>query len=292
MFNGSDLTGWWTPGTRRPGACKDGNLALVGGGGNYLRSEKEYGNFTLSLEYKIRKRGNSGVGIRTAKNGWPSSDGMELQIEDSRKLDASATMAIYRNIEPIALAEKTEDWNHAVIKADGRMISAWLNGVLVQQVNTQFLPEVRHRPLKGWIGFQDHGAPIQFRNLRIIEAPDGLGLDAWCSTRQEGPRTEPAAHLVLDRLMNPERLTLRDGSISARRAPRSARAASTCWRISKAQAPWFVSRVRATPASWPSTSTARPSRASNVRPGSSISMCRKFAATAIPCSRSWATKKA
>ncbi len=210
LFNGKDLTGWWTPGQISAWGVKDGNLALVGDGGNYLRSDKEYANFTLSLEYKIRKRGNSGVGIRTARNGWPSSDGMEMQIEDSRKLDASATMAIYRNLEPLALAEKTEDWNHAVIKADGRMISGWLNGVLVQQVNTAHLPELRHRPLKGWIGFQDHGAPIEFRNIRVIEAPDGLGLDAWYA-----PRREPAVRVVLDRLMNPERLTLRDGSKSA-----------------------------------------------------------------------------
>src|SRR5690606_34635050 len=42
----------------------------------------------------------------------------------------------------------------------------------------------------------------------------GLGLEAWYT-----PRREPASRLVLDRLMNPERLTLRDGS--------AAKAAST-----------------------------------------------------------------
>jgi hypothetical protein len=209
LFNGRDLTGWWTPGKKEAWQAENGEIVLAGEGGNYLRTEKEYGNFTLSLEYKIRRRGNSGVGIRTARNGWPSSDGMELQIEDSRKLDASATMAIYRNVPPLRLAEETEQWNQAVIKADGAMISAWINGVLVQQVNTAEMPALKHRPPKGWIGFQDHGARTQFRNIRLIDAPGGRGLAAWYA-----PRTEPASRVVLDRLMNPERLTQPDGSRS------------------------------------------------------------------------------
>jgi hypothetical protein len=210
LFNGQDLTGWWTPGNLGAWQVENGEIVLAGQGGNYLRTEKEFGNFTLSLEYKIRRRGNSGVGIRTARNGWPSSDGMELQIEEGRQLDASATMAIYRNVPPIALAEKPEQWNRAVIKADGAMISAWINGVLVQQVNTAWMPALKHRPPAGWIGFQDHGARTQFRRIHLIAADAGRGLDAWYTARPE-----PASRVVLDRLMNPQRLARLDGSRAA-----------------------------------------------------------------------------
>ncbi len=94
------------------------------------------------------------------------------------------------------------------------MISAWVNDELVQQANTAKLPELKHRHLKGWIGVQDHGGRIRFRELYVHEAPDGLGLDAWY---QPGP--EPAPLIVLDRVMNSERLSrvddLGSGVVSA-----------------------------------------------------------------------------
>ena len=56
-------------------------------------------------------RCNSGVGIRTAKAGWPSGDGFELQILDAPGLTSDSTMAIYRNVEPLARADRSEEWN-------------------------------------------------------------------------------------------------------------------------------------------------------------------------------------
>ena len=105
-----------------------------------------------------------------------------------------------------SLAQK-QDWNQLVIQAEGRMITAWMNGQLVQQVNTAWEPELKHRHLKGWIGFQDHGAKIEIRHLRLREAPDGLGLTAWYE-----PRPESAVDFVFRRLMNPERVSRDDGS--------------------------------------------------------------------------------
>jgi hypothetical protein len=205
LFNEQDLTGWWTPGNLASWEVVDTTLVCVNKNGNYLRTEKEYGNFTLSLDYRITKGGNSGVGIRTPRDGWPSGDGMELQIEDEppgKPITRSSTMGIYGNLEPLLRADRSEEWNHAVIKADGYMISAWMNGVLVQQANTRRLPELKHRHLKGWIGFQDHGTRTEFRNVRILEAPEGTGLDIW-----NEPRPMDASELVVNRLMNPERLT-------------------------------------------------------------------------------------
>ncbi len=207
IFNGTDLAGWWCPGRIDAWQAVDGQLVLAGRGGNYLRTEKLYGNFTLSMEFKIRKGGNSGLGIRTARDGWPSGDGMELQILDSPHANKGGMMSIYRNVSTLAVAHKSEDWNQLIVKAEGRMISAWINGQLVQQVNTAWAPELQHRHLKGWIGFQDHGAKLEVRHLRASEAPDGLGLDAWYQ-----PRTETAVRYVLGRLLNSERLSRDDGS--------------------------------------------------------------------------------
>ena len=99
----------------------------------------------LSLEYLASPHCNSGIGIRTARNGWPSGDGFELQILDAPGLVNDSTMAIYRNVEPLARADRSQEWNRVVIKADGPMISAWVNGQLVQQANTARHPELKHR---------------------------------------------------------------------------------------------------------------------------------------------------
>ena len=103
-----------------------------------------------------------------------------------------------------------------MIKADGWMISAWLNGELVQQFNTLHHPELKHCHLKGWIGFQDHGAWVRFQDIRILEAPEGTGLDAW-----KRPRPSTAATAMIDRLMNPQSITENDGITSGAVARRN-----------------------------------------------------------------------
>ncbi len=83
IFNKRDLSGWWAPDNKGDWAAEGDDLVCVAHRGlNYLRTDKEYANFTFSFEYNISRGGNSGIGIRTARTGWPSGDGMELH--DSR----------------------------------------------------------------------------------------------------------------------------------------------------------------------------------------------------------------
>lgn len=209
IFNGRDLAGWWTPGNRVSWKVDDGEIICLNQNGNYLRTEREYANFALSLEYKMARGGNSGIGIRTARNGWPSGDGMELQIYDEpagTPLNRHSNMAIYGNLEPLARADRSEQWNQVVVRAEGYLISAWVNGVLVQHADTRRLPELRRRHLQGWIGLQDHGARTEFRNLRVLELPRDAGRQAW-----QPPPPETASQLVLERLLNSERLAIDDG---------------------------------------------------------------------------------
>ena len=51
--------------------------------------------------------GNSGIGIRTPRLGWPSGDGMEMQIWDKPHywpMEKQQTMAIYSNVPPLVRA--------------------------------------------------------------------------------------------------------------------------------------------------------------------------------------------
>ncbi len=206
LFNGRDLDGWFVNNNKGTWKVDAGDIIPTSHQGlHYLRTNGEYANYTLSLEYTISRGGNSGLAIRTATGGWPSGDGMELQILDQPGEVKDSTMAIYGNLPPLDRRDKSLEWNRVVIKADGRMISAWVNGELVQHANTARLSELKHRHLKGWIGLQDHGGKVRFRNIYLNLAPDGLGLDAW----QQPPR-ETAQTIVLDRLMNTERLSRND----------------------------------------------------------------------------------
>jgi len=205
----NDLSGWWCPGNLNAWKVENGELVLHERGGNYIRTERDYGNFTLTMDYLIRKNGNSGIGIRTPHDGWPSGDGMEIQIEDRPGLNKHRTAAIYGNVPPIARADKSEEWNRVVVKADGWMITVWCNGEMVQHCNTRHHPELKHRNLAGWIGFQDHGAWIRVRDLRVREARDGKGLAAWAAAPPKRATTA-----LVDRLMNPERITVPDGITS------------------------------------------------------------------------------
>ncbi|MFH1919478.1 MAG: family 16 glycoside hydrolase, partial [Planctomycetota bacterium] len=213
MFNGTDLTGWWTKGNLDHWRVERNQIVRFDRAGDYLRSEKLYANFTWSFEYKMERRGNSGLSIRTPKEGWPTADGMELQLLDTpynAEIKDQPAMAVYGHVLPLARADMSQRWNRVVVKADGWMISAWMNGELVQQVNTFHHPELKHRRLKGWLGFQDHGAWIRVRNVHILEAPPGLGMAAW-----RKPRPPLGVTAILDRLINPERLSVADGITSA-----------------------------------------------------------------------------
>jgi hypothetical protein len=80
-----------------------------------------------------------------------------------------------------------------------------VNGVLTQHYDTARNPDLKHRPLKGWIGFQDHGARTEFRDVRILETPAVSGSH-YRPTVADG---------VADRLMNLDTLA-RDAEIVSR----------------------------------------------------------------------------
>ena len=84
LFNGRDLAGWRTIRQRNQGwLVRDGLLICPEGEGAKLLTEKEYSDFILRFEFKLRPGGNNGVGVRTPIDGHASIDGMEIQILDN-----------------------------------------------------------------------------------------------------------------------------------------------------------------------------------------------------------------
>ncbi len=64
LFNGKDLTGWKATGKMEVWGAENGVIYVSGGGGGWLLTEKEYGDFVLLVQYKMSKHSNSGVALR------------------------------------------------------------------------------------------------------------------------------------------------------------------------------------------------------------------------------------
>jgi hypothetical protein len=185
LFNGRDLSGWKVyAGKDANWMVQDGIIVCQGQGGGWLGTQRDYANFELRLEYRLRPGGNSGVYLRAPERGHISRDGMEIQILDDNhpryaRLDFyQYTGSIYHVVPPTRRAGKPAgQWNHVTIRAEGRRVVVTVNG---KQVVDADLDHCRLDPAvakehpglartTGRIGLQSHTDRVEFRHLRIRE---------------------------------------------------------------------------------------------------------------------------
>jgi hypothetical protein len=186
LFNGKDLSGWKVNegGKLDRWGAGDGLLVTKSGGGGWLMTEQEYGDFELRLEFRLPRAGNSGVALRSALKGAPHLDaGMEIQIlDDPWYLDAKnykglkptqRTGSIYGLVPPAKDALKpVGQWNAFRIVARGRRLTIELNGTRVVDANLDDYKDKakEHSGIlrqKGHIGLQSHDGRVEFRNLFV-----------------------------------------------------------------------------------------------------------------------------
>ena len=86
LFDGKSLAGWTLIGGRGEGyVVKDGVLYCAKGGGGKLLTDKEYSDFVLRFDFRMRAEGsNNGLGIRAPRDGDAAYQGIELQILDEK----------------------------------------------------------------------------------------------------------------------------------------------------------------------------------------------------------------
>ena len=190
-FNGKDLTGWkglvGTPKSRAAMAPEklaaeqksanqrikthwnivDGVL-VFDGRGKSLCTAKDYGDFDMYVDWKIKAGGDSGIYLR----GTP-----QVQIWDvaKRKEGSGGLFNNKKNpSKPSTPADRpVEQWNRFRIRMIGPRVSVWLNGQLV--VDKVVLENYweRGKPIypTGQIELQNHGNTLWFRNVFIREIP-------------------------------------------------------------------------------------------------------------------------
>lgn len=203
LFNGRDLSGWEVVGNKAAfGVDGEGNLACTAGGGEWIRTSEAYEDFILRLEYKISAGGNSGVFIRATADGNPAFTGMEVQILDDagKEPDKNSTGSLYDAVRPGKNKSKPAgEWNSYEIKCFGNELRVVLNGEQLYHVNLETIadehnkrPKLSMRAGTGYIGFQDHGSAVWFRNIKLkkLDRARYPGNDAGWVRAFEGNSTE------------------------------------------------------------------------------------------------------
>jgi hypothetical protein len=204
LFNGKDFAGWrQCNGTGMPAnwmiedqAMKvftaEGKKPGQGSGGDILYGVKTFRNFELSIDWKTEKAGNSGIfyNVREVPGKAIYFAAPEVQVLDNldatdNKVASHLAGSLYdmlaadpKSVKPVG------EWNTIVIKVKNGKVTHTQNGMKVVEY-TLWTPEwdamVQNSKFKtfpgfiegiakqGYIGLQDHGYAIWFRNIKIRE---------------------------------------------------------------------------------------------------------------------------
>jgi len=197
LWDGRTPNGWRgakTAGFPGKGWSLHGGILSVEGGGGDIVTAREYGDFELSVDFRLTPGANSGIKYRIDPK---SQVGLEYQLlDDARHPDAkmgrdgNRTLAsLYdlipaRNLsDPDSPGKRVNppgEWNRAAIVVRGRHVEHWLNGFKVVEYERgapEFLALVSQSKFAGREDFgegarspillQDHGDHVDFRSIKL-----------------------------------------------------------------------------------------------------------------------------
>jgi hypothetical protein len=130
----------------------------------WLRSDKEYADFILRLEFRFLKpKQDGGVFLRSVKAGenWPNQK-YEVQIENTARMAKIFGAPHDLNVELVQKVLKPDgEWNAYDIKIVGSRLEVRLNGELVSTSSSAGTLK------RGYLGLQAENGVHEYRNLRI-----------------------------------------------------------------------------------------------------------------------------
>jgi hypothetical protein len=190
LFDGATTAGW--RGFRQttiPAGWQaiDGSLTRLGPGGDIVTID-QFGDFELTIEWKLAPNGNSGIFYRVTEDDdvmWHTAP--EYQLIDSgykEPLKPAQYAGSNYDLDPPArdATRPIGTWNETRILVKGSHVEHWLNGVKVVEYElwtdawqrrvraSKFKDFAAYgRAHRGHIGLQDHGDSVAFRNIKIRE---------------------------------------------------------------------------------------------------------------------------
>lgn len=182
LFNGKDLKGWKVLNGKAKYEVKNGEIVgttVHGEPNSFLVTEQEYGDFILTLEFKIDAGTNSGIQFRSeSKADYQDGrvHGYQLEIDPS---DRAWTGGIYDEARrqwlypleynlPAKKAFKLNDWNKVRIECIGNTMRTFINDIPAAHLVDDMTP-------KGFIALQVHsvrnpedaGKQVRFKNIKL-----------------------------------------------------------------------------------------------------------------------------
>ena len=182
VFNGKDFSGW--KGSIENYQIINQSIQCIKGKGGTVFTEKQYGDFSVILEFNLPEGGNNGLAIRYPGRGNAAYDAMcELQVLDSQhiryaKLDPRQHHGSVYGMVPAkrGYLKPAGEWNTQKVEVWGSNIMVTLNGEKILRTDLSkvkhFMADKEHPGLairKGHFGFAGHKDPVAFRNIRIRE---------------------------------------------------------------------------------------------------------------------------
>jgi hypothetical protein len=185
----SDLKMHWQRADKSDAAWKSENGTLKAGGGDIF-TRQEFGDFHLHVEFKVPLM-NDRTGQRRGNSGIKLHGRYEIQILDSYGKENPGTGdcgALYQHAAPLVNAcKQPNEWQtfDIIFRAprfdkDGKLVDSarvtvLQNGIPVQNNQIVQTPTGRRggtdQSSVGPIRLQDHGAPVEFRNIWILPLP-------------------------------------------------------------------------------------------------------------------------
>jgi len=177
LFNGKDLTNW-VPVGHEKWVVEDGTIHGQGVTKEYgyLRTEKKYKDFWLSLRFRCEDDGNSGVYFHTEfkDDTVEISKGMQFEIDrtlnhhngglygDGRGWIAWPSPEYEQVLRPT-------DWNDFLMKVEGNHMVAILNGITILDFT-----DPTPKSFDGYIALQLHSGGegnMRFKDVYVRELP-------------------------------------------------------------------------------------------------------------------------
>ena len=222
LFNGRDTEGW--RGYKMDAIPKgwhveEGCLVTSSTGGSEMSGDiitiNQYEDFDLYLEWAISPGGNSGIFFHVLEGNYNAAyeTGPEYQLIDDagypEKLEewqqAGANYAMHNADKSKKNLKPAGEFNSSRIRVENGHVTHWLNGEIIVEYDLwtdEWYGLVqggkwRDYPgyglaRKGYIGLQDHGSPVKFRNIKILDLTDkgealfnGKDLAGWVIHGQE-----------------------------------------------------------------------------------------------------------
>ena len=187
LWDGETNFGWESHG-QTEWKMADGVISAGSGDNGWLGTTSQFADLILKVEYRTGENGNSGIFLRSAKEGEPAKTGYELQICDTHKDYPTGSLVNY--VRAKGVETRADQWHSYEVRAEGDHFVVTLDGKRILDARDK-----SHRV--GHIGLQyNKDKKIEFRNIKsrplgLKPIFNGKDLSGW--QKVDSPE-KPAPH--------------------------------------------------------------------------------------------------